>query len=105
MKIRALPFTLTDLPADVLCVEAVFETHRDREGYVLCKLDRTAGEDEWVVWRYFRPLTTFGLDRRRLETMYRWGYYTTDREEALRNLFARTGFGRVEALTEDGVML
>lgn len=83
-------FVLSDLPDDVLFVEAVFEVQPNLGGYVLCRV----GADEWATWRYYRNVPA--------PTSFVWGHYFDDREDALRDLFERTGFGRVEALLPRG---
>ncbi len=75
-------------------VEAVIVTERDAdhtEGYVLCDISHVNDRDSYVVW-------AFTIRNREVATTY-WGHYTDDRDDALRNLFARTGFGQVKALS------
>ena len=89
MKERS--FELPGLPERVLCVEAVFEVEPCLSGFVMCRVD----VNEWVTWQYYRNAGG--------PASFVWGhYFFNDREGALRDLFERTGFGRVEALLPEG---
>ena len=78
-------FTLDALPEDVEAVEIVMQDPNGAEGFVLCRLSGA----RYATWRYNRGNPD----------VYYWGHYFDGRDEALRDLFARAGFGVVEALT------
>lgn len=78
-------------------VVALFVTKQDgdaTQGYVLCHV-RENLHDPYVVWAFdIRRINNQGDPY----TSTYWGFYTSDRDEALRSLFQRAGFGAVEAL-------
>jgi hypothetical protein len=84
-------FKLTELPEGVEAVEAVFALQGadPEEGFALCRVSRSS----WVTWRWLR-VEQDGV----LLCSYSWGHYFSERDEALRDLFHRAGFGEVEAL-------